>query len=112
MVRLLQLQAGDFAHKRAVKNVLKPDDILNSVAKQYDMAVDALKTSVTRPMTAKKMVIYLLKKKTGMTNEQIGGLFAMKLSAVSKAAKNFEKDILGNKRLGDTVKKISSSFEV
>jgi hypothetical protein len=53
-----------------------------------------------------------LKRKTGLTNEQIGELFAMKLSAVSKAAKNFEKDMAEDGRLGVVVKKISSSFEV
>ncbi|MFA5271185.1 MAG: transposase [Candidatus Omnitrophota bacterium] len=106
------VESKDFAHKRAIKNIIDPEVIINTVASHFKLEPEYLRKSNNRPMTAKKTAIYLLRYKTGLTNAQIGELFDMKLAAVSKAALNFEREMTGNKGLAKTVGQISSKIEV
>lgn len=101
-----------YGYKPAVKNVIEPANIIKAVAKYYKVEVEELCRSIHRPMTAKKTAIYFLRKKTGLTNVQIGGMFNMRLAAVSKAAKNFERELAEDKRLLSVTEKINSTFEV
>ncbi|MDD5069782.1 MAG: transposase [Candidatus Omnitrophica bacterium] len=102
----------DFAYKKTLLSHIDPDAIVNEVAKYYKQDVKTIKTSNKRPMTAKKMAIYLLRTKTNLTNNQIGEIFNMKFSAVSKAAVDFERQIEKNKQLAKAVKEITSKVEV
>jgi putative transposase len=106
------VEAKDFAHKRAIKNIIDPEEIINTVAKYFKLEPKRLRKSNTRPMTAKKTALYLLRRKTGLTNAQIGELFDMKLAAVSKAALSFEREMAGNKGMTKAVAKITSKIEV
>ena len=49
--------------------------------------------SKKRPLTARQAAIYFIRRKTGLTNAQIGSLFRMKPSAISMVALGFEKKI-------------------
>lgn len=102
----------DFAYKRVLIVRVSPEKIINSVSAHYGMNIDELIKSVKRPMTAKKAAIYLLQTKAGLTNIEIGNMFNMHASAISKAANNFEKEMLGDKRLANVVREIVSTFEV
>ena len=106
------VNSKDFSHKRAVKGIIKPEHIIGAVSKHFGISQDEIIKSVKRPMTAKKIAIYLLQLKTGLTNSDIGKMFSMNASAVSKAARNFEKDMLGDPKLSKKVDEIVSTFEV
>ncbi len=107
-----EVESKDFAHKRAVKNIREPEVIINAVADYFKISSEDLRYSKKRPSTVKQAALYLLRRKTGLTNAQIGGLFAMKSSAVSMAALSFEKEIERNRGLKAAVDKISWKFEV
>ena len=102
----------DFAYKKALLSYIDPDSIVNEVAKHYKQDSSVIRTSNKRPMTAKKMAIHLLRMKTNLTNNQIGEIFNMKFSAVSKAAIDFKRQIDKDKRLAKVVKEITSKVEV
>lgn len=112
----VHIESKDIAHKRAIRSIVDPEQIINVVAGYYKLDPVELIRSVKRPMTAKKAAIYFLRCKTGLTNNQIGELFKMKYSAVSKAAAKFEAEIKQDKRLAKEVDAIrdvlSSRFEV
>jgi REP element-mobilizing transposase RayT len=106
------IETKDFAHKRAVKNIIDPDDIIRAVTAHYGIDAESMRGSGSRPRTAKKMAIYLLRRKTGLTNAQIGELFGMRYAAVSMAGRGFEDKLAGDKKLRAVAKKINLKFEV
>ena len=88
------------------------DEILTAVGKRYRASVNELCTSNRRPMRAKQVAIYLLRKYTALTNQAIGEKFGMKYSAVSKAGMTIERLTEKDKSLRRDVQAIISSFEV
>ena len=107
-----EVNSKDFAHKRAIKNAIDPETIIDAVADYYKIDVEQARYGRKRPLTAKAMAIYLLRRKTGLTNFQIGEMFGMKHSTVSMAALGFEKKIVQDKRIKAAVDQISWNFEV
>ena len=106
------VETKDFAYKRAVKNLIDPNDIIKAVAVFFKIDQEKMLTSVSRPMTAKKAAIYFLRRKTGLTNAQIGEIFNMTSAAASMAAVGFAKEISGNRELQAAADKINCSFRV
>jgi putative transposase len=107
-----QTAEKDFAYKKTLLPQINPNDIINLVAKHFKQHPKELTTDTKRPMTGKKMAIYLLRAKTTLTNNQIGELFNMKFSAVSKAALDFKKQLSENKQIAKTMEEITSKVEV
>lgn len=107
-----EVKTKDFAHKRAVKNIIDPQEVINIVAKYFKLDATEMCVSNKRPMTAKKAAIYLLKRKTGLTNAQIGELFGMNYAAISKAALSFQREVDISEELMTMVKQIISNVEV
>lgn len=107
-----EVESKDFAYKRAVKNIIEHESIINAVADYFKITSDDLCYSKKRPLTAKHMAIYLIRRKTGLTNAQVGSLFNMKHSAVSMAVLGFEKRMNQDEKLRLTVNKINWKFEV
>lgn len=114
--KLSQLQTDvetkDVAYKRAVKNIVDPQKIINAVADYFVIDSTQMLMSKKRPMTAKKAALYLLRRKTGLTNAKIGELFNMRLAAVSKAALSFGRMIADDSSLRKAVNQITSKIEV
>lgn len=108
----VEVESKDFAYKRAVKNIIRPQEIINVVAGCFKLDSEQMCKSNKRPMTAKKAALYLLRRKTGLTNAQIGELFNMKLAAVSKAALSFGREMAEDKVLNKVVSQITSKIEV
>lgn len=102
----------DFAHKRAVKNIIDPREVIDIVARYFKLDAQEMCRSNRRPMTAKKAAIYLLQRKTGLTNAQIGEMFGMRYAAVSKAALSFQREMGGDKELNRMVSQLTSKVEV
>ena len=107
-----QVEREELAHKRAIKNMIAPQEIIKEVAAYYKQTPEDLCKSKKRPMTAKKTAIYLLTKKTGLTNTEIGVFFNMRHSAVSKAALGFTREMNDRKEYVKAINLITSKFEV
>ncbi len=107
-----EVESGDFAHKRAIKNIVKPETIINAVSDYFRISSDGLRSLKKHPQTSKQAAIYLIRKKTGLTNAQVGALFGMKHAAVSMSALGFEKKMLNDQGLKSAIDKITLKFEV
>ena len=114
--KLNQLQAEvesrDFAHKRAIKNIIEPQAIIKAVSDYFKISTEDIRYSKKRPLEAKQIAIYFIRRKTGLTNAQIGVLFGMKPSAVSMAALGFEKKAEKDNKLKSIRDEINCRFEV
>lgn len=92
-----QVEGKDFSYKKELSARLNEHEIIEAVAKHYRKTPEELIKMKTRPAIEKKIAIYLLKRLTALTNNQIGSIFGISFSAVSKAAKDMigliEKDV-------------------
>lgn len=108
----IDVESKDFAHKRELENIIDPHEIINVVGKHYKISPAVITSGVSRPMTAKKMAIYLLRKKTDLTNTRIGRIFNMTPGAVSMAALGLEREMRDNRELKRSLDKLVCSFRV
>lgn len=106
----IDVESKDFAHKRAIKNITDPQDVIKAVAGYYKLDPVVMRTSMARPMIAKRAAIYLLRKKTGLTNAQIGEMFHMTYAAVSVAAIGFKRKMERDKKIKAEICEIEDKF--
>lgn len=106
------VESKDFAHKRAIKNIINPQAIIKAVSDYFKISSDDLFSSKKRPLTPRQAALYFIRRKTGLTNAQIGALFKMKPSAVSMSALGFEKKAEKDSRLKSIRDEIDCRFEV
>ena len=90
---------------------LNEADIIEAVAKHYRKSAEESIEMRTRPATEKKIAIYLLKRLTALTNNQIGRIFGISFSAVSKAAKDMSGLIDEDADIRKTTEGLISSFK-
>lgn len=112
-LNILKDQVGDkdVSHKRIIR-AIPALDIIQAVAQYYKKETDMLREAKSKPLLAKKVAVYLMKRLTALTNIEIGNEFGISYTAVSKAAKNVERLMRENKRIGGDVEKIVSRFKV
>jgi len=112
----LKVQNCSYTRETAFKNELErsvtPDDIINYINKLYDEHPRRFLTSNRKIINKQKILIYLIRRLTPLTTYEIGNIFELGFSAVSKAAVNIEKEMIKNRRLSNTLNSISSNFEV
>lgn len=110
----LKIQIGfdDLSHKKALTQNSDPAIIINAVSRYYKIDSELLKASFKKPLLARKVAVYLLKKHTSLTNKQIGDEFKISYSAVSKVDKGMQRIIAKERRVKNDVDKIISHFKV
>jgi len=109
----VQIVGEEVAYRQVLHdNRVKPEEIIRAVNAHYHTTLDQLRTGKTRPRRAKKVLIYLLREYTGLTNREIGAIVEMRYSAVSKAGLAIERLAEQDKDLKRKIKSIVSNFEV
>ena len=109
----IQIKSDDVFHRRALRrNALTEKAVIAAVAKRFKMSMEELCASRSRPIRAKQIAIYLLRRHTALTNREIGEKFGMGHSAVSKAGLYIEQLIARDKGMRRMVEKVISNFEV
>lgn len=107
-----QVTSDDIAHKTAMQDdKARSEAIIVAVTHHFRVALDELKSCRTRPFRARQILVYLLRKYTGLTNREIGEVVGMRFSAVSKAGLQIERLMAVDKKINFDVKKIISNFE-
>ena len=101
----------EFSYKRIACGI-DAELILDKAASYYKISIETIIKAKRRPLLAKQIAVYLLKKYTGLTNEQIGVKFEITYSAVSKIAKEAERLIKENKGVSADIENIISQFKV
>ncbi len=106
-----QVEGEDIVYKRDLSGYVEKEAILEVIKKEYGKDLEDLRVR-TRKGNTKKIAIYLMRELTGLTNSEIGEVFDMKYSAVSKAALSVERGMGKDKGLRKEARKLISNFEV
>lgn len=106
-----QIETKEVAYKNKLKEYVQHENIIEAVAKKYNMSSQELCSLKRRPMTEKQIAIYLLRRFTPHTNKEVGVIFFMKYQAVSKAAHNIERLMKERSDMRIDVEEIISNFE-
>lgn len=97
------------SHRRALQSRYGIEDILRAVATHLNMRKDALINNADPD--ARKIAIYLIKKNTRATNQQIGEVFGkLSYSAVAKIHKRFPDQIKRDKAVRKITEQIQKSL--
>jgi putative transposase len=105
-----RVEGKDYSNKRKMKGYVKKEEILELVKKKYGISTEDLKIR-RRRNKGRDAGIYLMRCLTGLTNREIGEVFCMKFSAVSKAAIGFEKEMEKNRGVRKEIEGLISNFE-
>ena len=106
-----KVEGKDFSRKKIIQSI-SSEEIIQKVAEYYKEDPETLKKSKNKPLLAKKVAVYLMKRLTSMTNIEIGKEFGVSYAAVSKASKDIENLMQKDRRLKVGVKGIISRFKV
>jgi len=107
-----QITSDDVSYKQALfDDRVRAKDIIRGVTAYYKISLKELLRSKTRPTTRRQLLIYLLRRYTGLTNREIGDIVDMSYSAVSKAGLAVERILEENRSIKREIKAIVSSFE-
>lgn len=106
-----QVGRGEIAHKELLNLKADKDAILKAVTVRYHKTLQEIKNTKTRPMKEKQMLIYLLRRHTGLTNKEIAGELGMKFSAVSKTDHRMKQFMVRDEGLRREAEKIMSNVE-
>lgn len=100
---------AEISHRRALRTADSADDIIAIVAQSKQVTEHDLKQGLHPE--AKKIAIYLLKKYTGMTNNEIGRkLGGLTYSAIAKAFSRLEEKMKKDRRLRSAIRKIEGQM--
>lgn len=103
------LQREETAHRRELKSRFKAEEILEAVAAHLGVRREDIVNS--RAPEGRKIVVYLLKKYTGATNRQIGGLVGgLSYSAVAKVQERFTRQMVVERGMRKLVEKIEGGL--
>jgi putative transposase len=105
-----RVEGKDYSNKREMKGYVEKEEILELVKKRYGLTAEDLKIRKRRNK-GRDEGIYLMRRLTGLTNREIGEVFGMKFSAVSKAAIGFEKEMEGKRSVRKEIEGLISIFE-
>ena len=107
-----QVEGEEISYKKSLKGQVKKEDIINGVTRYYKKSLEEICNDKWRPMKEKKITIYLMKKFTDLTNNEIGKIFGMTYSAISKSKRCIADLIKQNKDIKKEVERIVSTFKV
>lgn len=107
-----QIEGDDISYKKSINFVASKDNIIKVVTDKYHKTVNQIGSNKQRPMKEKKILLYLLRKYTGLTNKEIGIELGMKPMAVSKSVSRMEKLIAEDKTIKREVDRLMSSVKV
>lgn len=96
----------EIPESRRLTRSIKHEDIMTKVSKTFGISEDEVKEAGRRNNLARKICLYLLRKHTEMSNEEIAGNFGIGYTAVSQATARLKMETKKNQRLKKTVQAI------
>ena len=107
-----QVEGENISFRKSLKRQVEKEDVVMAVTRHYKKSLEEICKDKRRPMNEKKITIYLMKKFTDLTNKEIGKIFGMTYSAISKAERSIVDLIKQNKGIKREVGRIVSTFKV
>jgi REP element-mobilizing transposase RayT len=88
--------------KRLLRGV-SLEDVMKAVTKRFGIDEEEIRATGRRDNLARKISLYLLRKRTDQSNEEIGKCFGIGYTAVSQAVSRMEKELRRDGRLARVV---------
>lgn len=104
-------ELNEVSYKGLMRKQVAQEAIVAGVEEAYGRSLEQIRQSKRRPMNEKKVLIYLLREKGALTNQEIGALVGMKKSAVSMAVQSLEEEMSRNLGLSREVEDIVCTLE-
>ncbi len=103
----IQIASDDVAHKKVLRDDIGvAEEIIREVSGYYETVIEEMVKSKKRPMNAKHILVYLLRRLTGLSNREIGRYVGLRPLAVSRAGLSIERQLEKNKNVKRVVNKI------
>lgn len=103
-----QWQKKEISHRKALKSASGAEEILDAVSDTFKASRSQINGDNS---AAKKTAIYLMKKRTGATNQEIGELFgSISYSAIAKTYQRFSEQIKEDERLREMVERVEEKL--
>jgi putative transposase len=106
-----QVEGMDVSYKNDYKT-LRAEDILDCVSGFYGIEKEDIRNSKDKQSEAKKDSIYMMKRMTGMTNKEIGELFGIGYTSVSKVCSRMEEEMARDEEVRGRVENQMSHVKV
>jgi putative transposase len=104
--------SSEIVERKRLSDYIAPREILSAVSIFFETPVEVLKDRGSRNNTAKKVAIYLMKRYSGLSNNEIGHIFGgIHYSAVTKSSKRLEEEMKNNENLKKIIKEIMSNVK-
>ncbi|MDD3295729.1 MAG: transposase [Candidatus Omnitrophica bacterium] len=107
----VQVESEEFAYKKLIQGI-DPEAIIQEVAQYYKKEPEVMYKAKKKPLLAKKVAIYLLKRFTSLSNKDIGGRFNIGYSGVSWVARDVERLMGKDKSVNADVASITLHLKV
>ncbi|MBU0693310.1 MAG: transposase [Candidatus Omnitrophica bacterium] len=107
-----EIDSGDFAHKRKLQPAISIDDIISVTGKIFKEDKESTIAKKHSHSFTRKIVIFITRKATPLTNKQIGEYFNISDSAVTKAGNIVEASLKESKQLKRKLDGILLAFRV
>ena len=99
----------EIVERKRLMGYAEPEDIVSAVASALQTEADLLKRKGGRNNTARRVAMYLMKRYSGLSNEEIGQFFGgLHYSAVSKSYARLEHEMGQNRELRSLVQGLMS----
>jgi len=102
----------EIVERKRLTDYVAPEEILAVVTKYFQTSMKVLRNQKSRNNTAKKVAIYLIKRYSGLNNNEIGKLFGgVHYSAISKTSTRLEVEMENDEKLYKLVKDVMSNVK-
>lgn len=106
-----KVASQDFSYKDELNGRIEAKDILTAVSKKYALDLTGANKLKNKKSEGKKIAVYLLQRYSGLSNVEIGQIFGISFSAVSKATASIESLMVEDKGLKKEIEGLVSSFK-
>ena len=107
----IQIDREDVSYKDSLRKEITAEDVVLVVANKYKIKKEIIYLSKKKPILARKLSIYLVKRLSDLSNKEIGSSFNISYSAVSKAFGDMDRLIKEDKQLRKVAEDIFSHFK-
>jgi len=106
-----KVASQDFSYKDELNGRIEAKDILTAVSKKYALDLTGANKLKNKKSKGKKIAVYLLQRYSGLSNVEIGQIFGISFSAVSKATASIESLMAEDKGIEKEIEDLVSSFK-
>lgn len=106
------MEKKDVIYKKELKSCMDKEEVIKIVKHGYGKGIKELCKRKNPSIQERKITIYLMKRFLSLINKEIGKIFGISFSAVSKVAKNVERLMRESIKFNKEIEKLISHFKV